>query len=376
MGRYFYSGSGTKNTSAQQRNIRAIFAHLAKTTLFSCHDTKLSSVKTSATMMKNTSRSQESSAALRRAFTWIESRYGGIPIDTGPAGEVIVSDKLRSKDLTRLMQHEATAIHVKGFYDKNVAAALGKQLANDALQGKGRNWKVSTSRGLESSDVSTLGEHPPYNVASASDNPSDQDEYFAGVQRELQKRRSQLVDGESKPQLWPLDLLRLQLDEMWPAGAGLARETDGDKRPFSGGLPRIMKGPSRWKKGFIHVDEMGPLDVKKGLFSANIYLQQPGDEGTKLPDGIQIWPVGIRSRWDWYRNALLLSGLSSQDAEMQIRLRFELGKPRTVHVEPGDLVLLCVQRPHAAIGFQTGVRVSLQSFIQHHGLDKRLLIDS
>jgi hypothetical protein len=34
---------------------------------------------------------------------------------------------------------------------------------------------------------------------------------------------------------YSLDLLRLQLDELWPAGAGLARETDGDKRPFSGG---------------------------------------------------------------------------------------------------------------------------------------------
>jgi hypothetical protein len=312
------------------------------------------------------SRSQESSAALRRAFTWLESRYGGLPIDTGPAAEVIVRDKLQSNDLTRLMQHEATAIHVKGFYDKNVAAALGEKLANEASQGKGRNWKVSTSRGLESSDVSTLGEHPPFNVASASGVPSDQDEYFAGVQRELQQRRFQQVDGNIVPQLWPLDLLRLQLDEIWPAGAGLARETAGDKRPFSGGLPRVMKGPTRWK--------MGPLDATNGLFSANIYLQLPGDEAS--PDGIHIWPVGIRSRWDWYRNALLLSGLSSQDAEMQMRLRSELGEPRTVHVEPGDLVLLCVQRPHAAIGFQSGIRVSLQGFIQHHGLDKRLLIDS
>jgi hypothetical protein len=336
----------------------------------------LANKKMRATMMKNAPLSQESSAALRRAFTWIESRYGGIPIDTGPAGEVIVCDKLHSKDLTRLMQHEATAIHVKGFYDQNAAANLGKQLANEASQGKGRNWKVSTSRGLESSDVSTLGEHPPYNVASASGDPSDQDEYFVGVQRELQKRRSQQVNGKNQPQLWPLDLLRLQLDELWPAGAGLARETNGDKRHFSGGLPRVMKGPTRWKRGFIHVDEMGPLDFKKGLFSANIYLQQPGDEGSKSPDGIHIWPVGIRSRWDWYRNALLLSGLSSQDAEMQIRLRYELGEPRTLHVEAGDLILLCVQRPHAAIGFQTGIRVSLQSFIQHQGLDNRLLIDS
>jgi hypothetical protein len=329
-------------------------------------------------MIKGTSRSQESSAALRRLFGWLESRYGGLPIDTGPAGQVIVRDKLESKDLERLMKHEATALHVKGFFDTNAAAALGRQLAEEALQGKGRNWKVSTSRGLESSDVFTLGEHPPFNVASASGDPSDQDEYFKGVQRELQQRRQPLATQESSiPQLWPLDLLRLELDEAWPAGAGLARETAGLlKRPFSGGLPRVMKGPTRWRRGFIHVDEMGPLDVTKGLFSANIYLQFPSDQEAVAQNVLHIWPIGIRNRWDWYRNALLLSGLSSQDAEMQIRLRAELGEPRTIECTPGDLVLLCVQRPHAAIGFQEGIRVSLQCFLQYQGLDRRLLIDS
>lgn len=320
-----------------------------------------------------TSRKAESAAALRTFFQWLETNYGGLPMDTGPAAEVIRSDHLQRDHLHRLFTHNATAIHIQGFYDKEGSKAIGASLAQEERAGKAHNWKVSTSRGLESSDVITLGAHTPFNIAAASGLQKDREEYFEGVLQEFKSRRFSATDG--KPQLWPLDLLRLELDEQWQSGAGLAREERGQRRPFSGGLPRIMKGPTRWRKGFIHVDEMGPLDARNGLFSANIYLQLPDDQQT-TQNILEIWPVGIRSRWDWYRNAISLSGLSSQDAEDQVRLRSKLGEPITIAVEPGDLVVLCTQRPHAAIGFRKGTRVSLQCFLQHQGADRPLTIDS
>jgi len=318
-------------------------------------------------------RSAESAAALRQLFAWIGKRYGGLPMDTGCHAEVIIRQRrLLSCDLQRLMTHQATALQVKGYFDPFTSATLGQKLAHTAHQGMARNWKVSTSRGLESSDVSTLGRHAPFNVASATGKQEDMEAYFTGVWEELNDRR---MDG-STPQLWPMDKFRLELDEGWPSGAGLAREMSGEKRPFGGGLPRVMIGPTRWKRGFIHVDEMGPMSAEQGLFSANIYLQLPSDEISLRQKALHIWPLGVRTRWDWYRNALLLSGLSSQDPEMQVNLRKALGEPQVIEVEPGDLVMLCVQRPHAAIGFSMGTRVSLQCFVQHHGPEKRLLIDS
>jgi hypothetical protein len=72
-----------------------------------------------------------------------------------------------------------------------------------------------------------------------------------------------------------------------------------------------------------------------------------------------------------------LSNLSSHDVEGQIQLRKALGPSIQVAVQPGDLVLICAQRPHCAMGFDIprSVRVSLQTFVQYNGEMERLVIE-
>jgi hypothetical protein len=231
----------------------------------------------------------------RQFFEWLEQSFGGnLPMDSGSAAEILSShNTLELPHLQRLVHQDALAVHVKNFYPRQSAIDLARELAKEQAQ-YAQNWKVGTSRGLESSDVLTLG--TPYNMAVAN-GPAGIQEYYQQVPRDFQKRRQTKLDNARL--LWPLDQLRLELDQIWPKGAGLARHPDDLTLCKSGGLTRITRGPTRWKKGFVHVDEMAPLASTSGYFSANVYLQLPDAE--EQEPVLEIWPLGIRSKWDWYK---------------------------------------------------------------------------
>jgi len=292
-----------------------------------------------------------------------------------PHASVLVSSKLRRSDLLSLFSHDegTLALVVREYVGSQEARELGDSLADAAYSGDARNWASTAGggRGAESTDVCTLGEHVPFNIASAGGTDAES-AYFDGVVREVASRGS---EGGAPH---PLDALREDLDEAWPGGCGLRTGTDG--REFGGGLPRIMFGPTRWRgkatPGFVHADEFGWLDEKLGTFSANIYLSLPGDEPGDKPSPLQIFPLSIHREEDWEAVApALLEPLSAQDVVSQVAIRKALGDPVEVDARPGDLVIFCVQRPHCAVGFDDGVRVSLQCFVTHQGPEEKLLID-
>ena len=176
------------------------------------------------------------------------------------------------------------------------------------------------------------------------------------------------ADDGKPPPLAPLDKLRLELDEVWPEGASVRKNEAG--RAFLAGVARVMRGPTRYVEGFMHVDELAPMVDSGGTFSANVYLKVPPTGGE-----LAVWPLAVRSRWDFYRHAETLSHLTVQGEEGQALLRRKLPRPQLIKVAPGDLVVLCVQRPHAAQGFPMGTRVSVQSFLTFEN-GKALVLDN
>ena len=294
------------------------------------------------------------SRALGRALGWLERRFGRLEDLVEETSVVLECDGgIGARELVALANHDALAVRVRGFYD----AALCEKVALDLVGRESENWQVSVAGGLESSDVRSVA--TPFNVATKGGDEAV-DRYF---RTSRQVMRSLRPDGG----LSPLDKLRLELDEAWPGGACVSKR---DGRPFLAGLPRLMKGPTRWLQGFCHVDDISPARPMRGLFSANVYLQVPDVGGA-----LQIWPLTWRTRWDFYRHATTLSLLTEQTDEAQDRLRAVLPPPQTVEVSPGDLVLLCAQRPHAVMGFPFGTRVSLQSFLTVEGAARPLRMD-
>jgi len=317
----------------------------------------------------------------RAVFELLEQRFGRLAdlVESRDVHRVATSASghLERGHLEQLIRHEVAAVHVKGFVEPTAAAALSRRiLARDAAAtaasgatSRELSWKVANGRGMESTDVRAVG-GTPFAVAmdAARSDPARLDAYFEEAAAEIRWLRR----GDASDVLSPLDKLRLELDEAWPNGCTLLKDAKLG-RPFLPGVGRVMEGPTAWAEGFAHVDSLDPMVADSGLFSANIYLQLPPVGGE-----LQIWPLRVRSRWDFYRHGVTWSALTTPDEGGQRTLRKALAAtipPLRLRPAPGDLVLLCAQRPHAVQGFPLGRRVSLQSFVTH-AEGKPLTIDN
>lgn len=185
--------------------------------------------------------------AIQRMFQIIEQKYGDtaalvekFPAAVATSGLLTVP-QLCGESLSMLFTHKVAAIRVPQFYPKGACKLQTRRLLDsDSIQ----NWEVSSSRGLESTDVQSVG--VPYNMA-VQNGMSSLEKYFSDAIPSARALRVP-VKGDEIPVMGPIDKLRLELDEVWPEGAVVGRDK-ATKRVLRPGIARVMRGPTTWMDG-------------------------------------------------------------------------------------------------------------------------------
>jgi hypothetical protein len=152
----------------------------------------------------------------------------------------------------------------------------------------------------------------------------------------------QMIRESIDPYTTPVDKLRLQLDEIWPNGAHVAKFS-GQK--MFAGIGRIMSSStSKMSEEQPHFDclplEEYPLDKQ---LAANVYLSVPDSEGE-----LEVWNV------------------PECKPEQDVPADWRSVLPESVLIKPkeGDLILVNPRQPHAIRGFKGDKdRVTMQCFI-------------
>jgi hypothetical protein len=243
---------------------------------------------------------------------------------------VIECTHLSQDALLKLIGGECLALRVSNFYD----AALCEKLTA----------RIMGFDGLRSFKYATNMDRFGPSLAEVVGSKEALGEYLATAVDEVAQFRRLCA-----PLLSPIDLLRLQLDEAWLAGANLARI--GTRKAFTG-VARILRNG-----GFTgpHQDALVSPDVELSSFiaeqlAANIYLQTSTHGGD-----LELWDLHLeRAQYQAIRSPGGKVGITRE----QLRPSDICLKP-----EQGDLILFRSTRLHAIQESSGAPRVTCSSFI-------------
>jgi len=267
------------------------------------------------------------------------------------ASRMVTSSVLTAELLDDLFSHRICGIRIPNFCPASLADRIRDWILQDE---KLANWSVKDQDRRKKSDTQFAVGMPKTVGFSSRENFV---KYFTESLSSMRGLRA-----AAAPELSPIDKIRLELEELWPNGAHIARYAG--RRMFAG-VARVMTPGSLHDgqgsaEGFCHVDSFPVTNPRRGIFSVNVYLEVPADGGE-----LDIWNISP-GLWDLVRTYSAFRHFTrSFNSESQRIIRAALPHPIRIKPAKGDVILISTARPHAVRSFTHGRRVTLQSFISH-----------
>lgn len=234
--------------------------------------------------------------------------------------------------LQSIIDGERLAARLPGYYSPAVASEMADRLIGHPDFGF---YDVAP-------DIGRVG----LSYYDTVNHPDLERQYWAQAQYSNASIRSALA-----PAMSPVDRFRVELDEQWPSGVRLLRDSIG--RPAFAGLARVF---NEGVEALPHTDRL-EWDAPAGRFLAspkaqvatNVYWRMP-------PKGGQLAIWDVKPDREQYTRLRLRSSTYALDSEL-------LGKPALV-IQPreGELILFNAQHVHAVLPSYGGPRVTFSFF--------------
>jgi CRP-like cAMP-binding protein len=265
------------------------------------------------------------------------------PTLTADRPQVVVRDEIHLSDLRDIIDGRVLAVRVPGWYTSRQCQQLCRRL----LRHPGfSRYSIAPDVGVQ-----RVG----YSYFETRGDAERLDHYFDQAVPTIAEIRRVCA-----PLLIPIDRLRLELDEHWPGGAGLA--SLGGRKMFVGTSRLFEDGHSLPPHQDILARETTDEVATRLLaqMTVNVYLRTPRGGGE-----LEIW--------DLIPNEEQVADLYTGDYDFLDSSKLP---PSAVLIKPGvgELILMLSSRVHAVRASSGGPRVSMSCFVGSTGESERLVL--